>query len=204
MRADVRLDPGCPWSSLSAWRRPNVDWCELQQCSWVVEPANTASNLAYLLVGLGLIWLARGSASQHLRLFGPAAVVVGLCSGIYHASYTFALQILDFAGMYVFTYLLLTINARRLGWLPPERWFRGFVQLVLLTTLLTVALDFLEVPIQSIVGLQIGGVLASELWIWRRDPPPSSRAIVCPALPYALPCPSAPAPPAAAAPLAQP
>jgi len=175
MRAAVQLQPGCPWASLSEWRRPNVDWCELQQCAWVVEPANTWSNLAYVFVGLALCWVARGSSSPHLRAFGPAAIVVGLCSGIYHASYTFALQILDFVGMYVFVYLLLTLNLRRAGRLGAGDWFRRFVALIVGTTVLTVALDFAEIPIQSIMGLLIASVIATEAWLDRRERPATLR-----------------------------
>ncbi len=167
MRPDVHLAPGCPWYGLSELRLPNVDWCEAQRCAWVVEPANTWSNLGFVAVGLALVWLARDLRSAHLRAFGPAAIVVGLCSGIYHASYTFVLQILDFAGMYVFCFLLLTLNLRRLGWLDRERWRLRFVQLVLVTTALTVAVDFLEVPIQGIVLALILALVASELWLAR-------------------------------------
>lgn len=170
MRPDVHLQPGCPWWSLSEWRRPNVDWCELQQCAWVVEPANTWSNLAYVLVGLGLFIVCRRSTSAQLRFFAPAAIVVGLASGIYHASYTFVLQILDFAGMYVFTYLLLTVNLRRLGVLGSHDWFRRFWQLVLGTTLLTVGLDFLSVPIQLIMVFLIVMVVATEWRLAARGP----------------------------------
>jgi len=170
VRPDVHLAPGCPWYTLSELRLPNVDWCELQHCGWVVEPANTWSNLAYGLVGAAL-WLAmRRSPSPQLRFFGPAAAIVGLASGIYHASYTFALQILDFFGMYVFCSLLLTLNLQRLGRLRPDSWWRRFWQLVIAATLLTAAVDFLEVPIQGLVFALIVAIVASELWIrWRGE-----------------------------------
>ena len=170
MRPDTRLEPGCPWHALSELRLPNVDWCELQRCSWVVEPANTWSNLAYVAVGGALWLLARRSPSPHLRFFAPAALLVGLASGIYHASYTFVLQILDFFGMYVFCHLLLTLNLRRLGALDAGSWWPRYWQLVGGTTVLTVALDFQDVPIQGIVFVLIVAVVASELWLWRRDP----------------------------------
>lgn len=170
MRPDTHLTPGCPWYELSELRLPNVDWCEMQRCSWVVEPANTWSNLAYVVVGLALWWLARDAASREIRFFGPAALLVGLFSGIYHASYTFVLQILDFLAMYVFCFLLLTVNARRAGWLTAEAWPARFAQLVVGTTLLTVALDFLEIPIQGIVLLLILAIVASELRLHRARP----------------------------------
>lgn len=170
MRPDTHLTPGCPWYALSELRLPNVDWCETQRCAWVVEPANAWSNLAYLAVGVALWWAARNSSSPQLRFFAPAAVLVGLASGIYHASYSFVLQILDFFGMYVFCYLLLTLNLRRLGLLEAADWRRRLWQLVAATTALTVALDFLEVPIQGVVLLLIAAIVASELWIRRREP----------------------------------
>jgi ceramidase len=169
VRAETHLTPGCPWWALSELRLPNVDWCEAQRCSWIVEPANTGSNLAYLIVGLALCWVARGSSSSQLRFFGPAALIVGFSSGIYHASYTFVLQILDFFAMYVFCYLLITVNLRRLGVLGAGTWRRWYWLLVAGTTALTVAIDFLEVPIQGIVFLLIVAIAASETWLWRRE-----------------------------------
>jgi hypothetical protein len=175
MRAPSNLEPGCPWHALRELRPPNVDWCELERCAWIVEPANTWSNLAYVAVGVALMVSARETQSLSLRAFGPAAVIVGVFSGIYHASTTFALQVLDFAGMYVFCYLLLTLNLRRLGLVGAGDAVRRFAQLVVATTVLTVAIDFLEVPIQGIVFLLILAIVASELWLRRRDPGVSLR-----------------------------
>jgi hypothetical protein len=166
---ETHLTPGCPWWALSELRLPNVDWCEAQRCSWIVEPANTWSNLAYVIVGLALWYAARGSSSSQIRFFGPAAVIVGVASGIYHSSYTFVLQILDFFGMYVFLYLLITLNLRRLGRVGSA-WQRVYWPLVLGTTALTVALDFLGVTIQGIVFVLIVATAASEAWLWRREP----------------------------------
>lgn len=166
---DIHLTPGCPWWALSELRLPNVDWCEAQRCSWVVEPANTWSNLAYVIVGLALWSVARSSSSSQLRFFGPAALIVGFSSGIYHASYTFVLQILDFFGMYVFCYLLITLNLRRLGLLEARAWRRAFWLLVAVTTALTVAIDFLGVPIQGIVFALIVAIAVSEAWLWQRE-----------------------------------
>ncbi len=170
MRAPSNLEPGCPWYALRELRPPNVDWCELERCAWIVEPANTWSNLAYVAVGLLLMVSARRDGSRQLRWFGPAALIVGVFSGIYHASTTFALQILDFAGMYVFCYLLLTLNLQRLGLVRPADASLRFGQLVLATTVVTVAIDFLEVPIQGIVFVLILAIVGSELWLRRRDP----------------------------------
>lgn len=155
-----------------------MDWCEAQRCAWVVEPANTWSNLGFVAVGLALCWIARGSPSRALRFFGPAALIVGVTSLAYHASYTFALQVLDFFGMYVFCWLLLTLNLVRLGLVRSETWWRRFWQLVAVTTAATVAIDFLEVPIQGVVLLLIVAIAASEILLYRRDGPYPLRAFL--------------------------
>ena len=178
MRPETHLTPGCPWYALSELRLPNVDWCEAQRCAFVVEPANAWSNVAYLVVALALFALARSSSSPQLRFFAPAAALVGLASGIYHASYTFVLQILDFFGMYVFCYLLITLNLRRPGLLSARSWRRCFWGLVIGTTLVTVAIDFFEIPIQGIVLLLLLIVAGSELWLWRRARPATLRYFV--------------------------
>jgi hypothetical protein len=170
VRPPVHLEPGCPWYALSEVRLPNVDWCEAQRCAWVVEPANAWSNLGYIVIGAALIALARGARSGALRSFGPAAIVVGLCSGVYHASYTFVLQILDFFAMYVFCYLLLAVNLRRAGRLSARAWLPAYAGLVLATTGLTVAADFASVPIQGIVFVLIVAIVASELALRARAP----------------------------------
>jgi hypothetical protein len=134
----------------------------------VVEPANAWSNLGYVAIGIALIWLARGSRSAMLRAFGPAAIVVGVSSGVYHASYTFVLQILDFFAMYVLCYLLLAVNLRRLGALGPRSWIAAYAALVAGTTALTVAADFAGIRIQWIVFALIVAIVASELLLRAR------------------------------------
>ena len=62
-----------------------------------------------------------------LALFGPASIAVGVFSFAYHASYTWALQFLDFVGMFLFCFTVIARNASRLGWIEPRRELRFFV-----------------------------------------------------------------------------
>jgi hypothetical protein len=59
------------------------------------------------------------------------------------------------------------VNLRRLGFLSASDWRKRFWQLVTGTTVLTVAFDFLEVPIQAMVFLLIVAIVATESRIWR-------------------------------------
>jgi hypothetical protein len=157
------LDPGCPWEPLSSFWLPNVRWCEAQQCSWVVEPANTWSNLAYVVAGVVLWWIGTRRDERTLRVFGLAEIAVGVCSLVYHMSFTGVLQVLDFLGMYVFTNLLIGLNLVRLGTLQRRRFWLVYGISVVALTALTVALRFTPVPIQGIVFVLILAIVATEL-----------------------------------------
>ena len=159
----VPLEPGCPWEPFSSIWLPNVRWCEAQLCSVVVEPANTWSNLAYVLAGLALLWLGARRGERTLRVFGLAEIAVGACSFVYHMSFSGILQVLDFLGMYVFTNLLIGLNAVRLGVLSPRRFVPLYAASVVALTALTVALRFTRFPIQGIVFAAIVAIVATEL-----------------------------------------
>jgi hypothetical protein len=158
------LDPACPWYSLKSIRLPRVRWCEDQLCAWVENPANTWSNLAYILVGFVMLKMGRTLKSRPLRLYGPAGILVGFSSLIYHAGNSFTLQVFDFFGMYVFCYLLIFVNLERLGWNTIRTSFSKFWAIVAGTTFFTVGMDFTKFPIQIIVLLLITTVIGTE-WV---------------------------------------
>jgi len=158
----VPLAPGCPWEPFSSLWLPNVRWCEAQLCSWVVEPANTWSNLAYVLAGLALLWIGARRGERTLRIFGLAQIAVGICSLVYHMTFSGVLQVLDFLGMYVFTNLLIGLNLVRLGALSQQRFWPCYGASVVALTALTVALRFTSFPIQGIVFLLILAIVATE------------------------------------------
>ena len=83
------VEPGCPWEH---WTRPNVKWCEDNLCAWITAPANTYSNLLYIFFGLRMIAEARRQKSTTLMMFGPASILTGVSSLVFHASYTYVGQ----------------------------------------------------------------------------------------------------------------
>ncbi len=163
------IPEGCPWHELSKYGLPNVNWCEEYVCAWINEPANTWSNLAYVLSALWILWLRRDSSGAGpLRWFAPVLATMGLFSGIYHASNTHVTQILDFLGMYLFCFLLLGINGVRLGALSLSRlplWFLTAVSLATVGTVLAVRAGF---PIQSFIGILTLALVITEVLIRRR------------------------------------
>ena len=63
------LAPQCPWYELSEMAKPNVKWCEASQCSWITEPANTWSNLAFVFSGMIIWYLARKKGQKEPGTF---------------------------------------------------------------------------------------------------------------------------------------
>lgn len=160
---------GCPWEPLSQFGLPNVNWCEETLCAWIAEPANTWSNLGYLITAGVMAFILRKRPSQNpvLKAFPLAAVGVGLASGIYHASVTWALQILDFVGMYFFLFLPITVHALRRNWFQEHRFKVVYLGAVALVTLLTTLLSRIAFPIQSIVLVSVLLILTLEMSAFR-------------------------------------
>ncbi len=161
------LSPGCPWSGFTP---PNVDWCEREVCGWIVNPADTWSNLAYLLGALAMWRLVRRTGRGELAHFAPASLAVGAFSFAYHASYTWLLQFFDFVGMFVFCFLVVARNAMRLGWIAPAReralWLGGAI----VASACVPPLFYAGAPIQATVFVVIVLSVAQELTLWRRTP----------------------------------
>jgi len=164
---DSKMNDSDPWAFLRAFGLPNVKWCEAQNPSWVIEPANTWSNLAFVIAGLLMILWGRRAKSPWLRLYGPSMVLLGVFSGLYHASYTYLLQIADFVGMYLVLLCPLFFGIERLG-VRIERPFRSFALTTIGITILTVALFAVGLPIQILVALLAVAIIGTEVRLWRR------------------------------------
>jgi Ceramidase len=163
------LKEGCPWVELrQAGGLPNVKWCEETLCSVVAEPANTWSNLAYLLVAVLLFQAARSEKERTLKFFAPAAFWVGITSLVYHATVSFLTQVFDFWGMYIYFLLILFLNLVRFGALKKEQFFKVLWLVVFAFTGLTVAVAKAGLPIQGIVGLLLVSALVTEVLATRR------------------------------------
>ncbi len=172
MESLPKLDPSCPWYSLKSLRLPKVKWCEDQLCSWIEEPANTWSNLGYILAGVVMWQLSKNLKSRPLRFYGLAGVLVGSCSFIYHASNSFFLQLFDFFGMYLFIYLLIFVNLERIGRSVIRNSFGPYFATVTGSTLLTLAVDYTAFPIQGLILGLILVVIATEILAVKKSKTP--------------------------------
>ena len=106
----------CPWGEFET---AAMHFCEQELCGWITQPANTWSNLAYILVGIWLIRLALREGHRALAVIGGIEVVIGLGSFFFHMSSTHVGEVVDVGAMYLLVDYVLVINLaryrRRLG-----------------------------------------------------------------------------------------
>ncbi len=131
-RAVPPAPAGSPWSG---WALPDMKHCEANLAGWIAAPANTWSNLAYVAVGLWILRHARRGGALSARGLGPVSILVGATSFAFHMSYTFAGQVLDYAGMFILLGWAVSRAMLRDGRLDERgagRFWAGFVALSLL------------------------------------------------------------------------
>jgi hypothetical protein len=149
----------CPWSD---WDAGTVHFCEARLCAWVVEPSNAWSSVAYVLVGL---WMMRGGV-RDLRAAAVivAQLVIGVGSFFFHGTGTFAGELVDQAGMFILSGLILTYAAAQArGW-SEAATVQRYVALVVLSTLALLVVRPLGIPL---FGVQLVAGVAWQLRLGR-------------------------------------
>lgn len=163
----LSIPQGCPWHDAQVeYGTPNVDWCEPTVCSYINEPANTWSNLAFLLVGVMILKKITGRLTTK---FAWIVIVMGSFSAIYHASNNYLTQHLDFLGMSLMTSYFLALGAVRLNqkFNSLMAWYWFFVS-ANVTTLLF--LGILDLPIQTLLALNATPIIVLESILYFKAP----------------------------------
>lgn len=161
---------GSPWSG---WALPDIKHCEANLAGWIAAPANTWSNLAYVAVG---VWIMRRSTRRGLLAaggLGPVSIAVGATSFAFHASYTFAGQVLDYAGMFLLLGWALARGLRRAGLLGEAGALRFWGGLFAASMAALFAFRAAGWGIQTLVLVQALALAALEirLMLVKRDAP---------------------------------
>lgn len=157
---DIRPFPsGCPWSG---WAPPDIQHCEENLCGWIAAPADTWSNLAYVVAGL-LLWRSLRAERGAVRWFPAVAAVIGLTSFAFHASFTAAFQFLDYVGMFLFVGAIGAVNLERAGWLAPERGAAALWAIALASVGAFAGVRWAGLPVQPIILVEAAALLALEL-----------------------------------------
>lgn len=160
------------WSGFEpATCMPDACFCEAIRDGFVRQPANTWSNLAFCVAGLwmGREWLARrgqgGFEALEGACFALAVFLVGVTSGVYHASLTFFGQFLDVQSMYLLVLAAFAVNVDALRPGAPRRFLAVYLAL---NVALGVLLVTVPVARRYAFGLVIGAVLVTEVLLRRR------------------------------------
>ena len=82
----------CPWDG---WEPAAIEFCEADLCSWIIQPANTWSNLAYVFVGAWLIRLALREGHRDLASLGLIEILIGIGSFFFHMSGTHVGEVVE-------------------------------------------------------------------------------------------------------------
>lgn len=89
---------------------PTIRFCEDNLAGFIAQPANSYSSLLISLVGILVLIRKRSPLSEWL---GWSAIIVGVTSFVYHASFTFGGQLLDLGSMFLLASFLLVAALRR-------------------------------------------------------------------------------------------
>ncbi len=164
----------CPWDGFD----PAVlEFCEAMVCGWIRQPANTWSNLAYVIAGIVVLRHRDEKVPAAVKSIGVAAILVGIMSFVYHASMTFFGEVLDFGSMFLFSSTLVTLNLLRLRLIRSEHWLRLHLSLILFSLAMLV---FFRTIGKEIFGIQIAAAILMEAYMFKT----SKQKIVY--LPYML------------------
>ena len=109
----------CPWQGFA----PQIDarpFCEERLCAWIVEPANTWTNIGYLIVAI-LIYKSRNSSPEAIKLFSRASFFLFLGSTLFHATGTVFGKMADVAAMFALSMGILSLAVKRLFLLNDRR-----------------------------------------------------------------------------------
>lgn len=100
----------CPWDRLAP---SHINFCEEKLCSWIVKPAETWSNVSFILTGILVIYLAKKENRRHLTPIGYIGIILGIFSAFFHASGTHLGSWLDISSMHLFTGIGIAYNLKR-------------------------------------------------------------------------------------------
>jgi len=104
------MAPSCPWQSFAP---ANLSLCEADVCGWVTQPANTWTNVGFLIAGLYILRRARRAPVGMAAWLGPIAIATAFTSSAFHATSTFAGQAIDQSSMFLESSLFVAISVRR-------------------------------------------------------------------------------------------
>lgn len=161
----VTIQPHCPWyDMLQTYGAPNVHWCEEIICSYINNPANTWTNIGYILAGI-FAWKLGSPNQRFTRSFSLALIFTGLVSGFYHATNNYLTQFFDFVGMFTLVSAIICVNLLRM------RVTKNFSLPIyfVLTTIFSLGFFYAHYifPVQFLIVIGVVIIISQEVYITR-------------------------------------
>lgn len=164
MDTKLQIESTCAWA---AWPPPTIAFCEARTCEFPAEPANAWSNLAYVLVGVYVLYLAKRQARWPLWPAGVTAIGIGIGSFAFHAFPTFYTEYADLVAMFLLSTYLLAVQF--------YRWWRLTIRTAVMVYVAVLLVSCGALWIHKDIGIAIFGIeLAAatliEAVLYRRHP----------------------------------
>jgi hypothetical protein len=165
---------------------PDHCFCERIRHGAIRQPANTWSNLGFVLVGVATLVIGawdlsnaeQGEYANPMRtrwvypaIYGVTTILIGVGSALYHSSLAFVGQSVDVMSMYLLTSFMLLYNASRAYRVGSGRFLASYVALNLVSGAIGVRWPETR---RYVFLLLVVGVLASEVAIRKRIRPRAS------------------------------
>ena len=158
------MAPQCSWLDMEP---ATMHFCEELVCnSFLVQPANAISNVAFVIVGIYLLEIMKDQP-KIFYIFPISAILVGITSFLYHASWTFFFQIFDVSSMFILSCLLLSFNIWRLGLISTKKLIPTNLILVIISSLLMILIKGKSG--EFIFGVEVVSVLILEFILFKRN-----------------------------------
>jgi Ceramidase len=155
----------CPWSDYTP---ATISFCERRLCAFIVEPSNAWSNLAYVVVGLFIVWRNPKRWRDARTAIGVGGVLIGIGSFSFHATGIRVFEIVDVSTMYVLSGLGLTFALKRWrGWGDAVA-LRFFVACLLVSSALMIVTCSDGI---LVFGLELGAAVLIEVKLRAQNPP---------------------------------
>jgi hypothetical protein len=161
----------CPWyPHAEMLGAPNLKYCEETLCQLISEPANTWSNLAYLVAAILIFWMARRYKQIELNLFAPIMLFLGTVSFIYHMSNNYLSQVFDFIGMFFLVYWIFILNLKRMGLVDRKHYLTIMLSLTIASTIVLHVMYLNFIKYQYLIFFAVIAIAITEYLIFRKNP----------------------------------
>jgi len=142
---------------------PTVEFCEKAGLGFIKRPFYALSNLAYVFVGLLILYKGKGSVLS--KSFGYTAIFIGSASFVYDASYTYISQLVDLLGMFLFVHILIYFSAKRYFAVSNKKLL--FSQILSVVLGMSAILYFKSFAGEFVFGIYIIFALLLEFFLWK-------------------------------------